>query len=77
MKKLLKDNADLKVCLEYAPEMMGEMGFDADKIFEFFTHYSKYLVTRKGLKRFENSGKFDKSQLSKGYADILFSKQEI
>ena len=77
MKKLLQDNSDLKVCLEYDPKMMREMGFESDKIFEFFEGYSRYLIVRKGLKKIEDNEAIRESQLDKGYADILFSKQLI
>ena len=77
MGNLLKENPDLKVCLEYAPEMMKEMGFDANRIFDFFSKYFKYLVVRKGLKKIEGIEAIGRNDLPKGYADILFSKQSI
>ena len=77
MKMLLQENSEMKVCLEYYPEMMREMGFQADKIFDFFVNYFKYLVVRNGIKKLGNNKEIDKSHLERTYADILFSKQEI
>lgn len=77
MKNLLQDNSDLKVCLEYDPKMMREMGFESSRIFDFFAGYSRYLIARRGLKKIENDERINESRLDKGYADILFSKQSI
>ena len=77
MKDLLQDNFNLKVCLEYAPDIMEEMGFEANQIFDFFVNYSKYLVNGKGVQKLENKETINKNQLDNGYADILFSKQSI
>jgi FkbM family methyltransferase len=77
MKGLLQENPQLKVCLEYDPKMMQEMGFESDRIFDFFINYSRYLITRRGLRKISDNERISENQLNKGYADILFSKQSI
>ena len=79
MQKTLERFPDACVCLEHSPESLIELGFQPDKILDFFRsrNYQLYFLTRGAPQRVTNHELLERIVNQSGYIDLLCSKQAL
>lgn len=75
MRQILKNNPQAKVCLEFDPAMIKDMGFNPMEIFDFFPDYKVYSLTHNKVQKFELSKQSDDG--GQIYVDLLFSRKNL
>jgi FkbM family methyltransferase len=67
------------ICLEYAPQILVEMGWEPVKLLEFFRTrgYLLYVITRSAIESVEEYGAIHRHTDAKGYVDLLCSKKRL
>jgi FkbM family methyltransferase len=79
MKKTLEKFPKLCVCLEYSPQAMVELGFEPDKLLDFFkaAGYKSYCMTNGNPKILTDNFSIKELLERTEYFDLLFSKQDL
>lgn len=77
MAQTLENNPDVVIAMEYAPDSMHALGFDPDKLIEFFRNrdYFIYLLERNGRTRPVDPRTLQGALERSDYVDLLISKQ--
>jgi hypothetical protein len=76
MKETLQKFPEACVCLEHSPESLIELGFEPEKIIDFFRSrgYQLYILTREAPQLAAYNESLERIVNEAGYVDLLCSK---
>ena len=79
MSRTLNRFPEIKVCLEFMPDAIAELGFEPSALLKFFGErgYKFYGLTREALQPVSDETAIRGLLGSAGYVDLLFSRGEI
>jgi len=79
MQQTLERFPDTRVCLEYSPEGLVELGFEPEKVLEFFRirGYRIYVLTREGIQAAPDNSTVQRSVEKAGYVDLICSREVL
>jgi FkbM family methyltransferase len=79
MSRTLEKFPGMRVCLEFMPEAIAELGFQPSALLKFFSvrGYRFYALTREALQSVSDEAAIRGLLGSAGYVDLLFSRDEI
>ena len=79
MSRTLEKFPGMRVCLEFMPEAIAELGFEPSALLKFFSvrGYRFYALTREALQSVSDEASIRGLLGSAGYVDLLFSRDEI
>jgi FkbM family methyltransferase len=79
MSRTLERFPAIKVCLEFMPDAIAELGFEPSGLLKFFEDrgYKFYALTREALQRVSDEASIRELLGSAGYVDLLFSRDEV
>jgi len=75
MQQTLERFPGLRVCFEYSPEGLVELGFEPEKVLEFFRirNYRIYILTREGIRTAPDNTSIQQFADKTGYVDLICS----
>jgi FkbM family methyltransferase len=79
MSRTLEKFPGMRVCLEFMPDAIAELGFEPSALLKFFEQrgYRVYALTREALHPVSDEASIRALLGSGGYVDLLFSRDEI
>ncbi|MGA2099347.1 MAG: FkbM family methyltransferase [Candidatus Acidiferrum sp.] len=79
MRQTLQRFPELCVALEYDPEGIRELGFDPEKLLEFFRSagYNLYVLSRAAITSAADNRSIDQLAEKAGYVDLLCSRKTL
>jgi FkbM family methyltransferase len=79
MARTLEKFPGLRVCLEFMPDAIAELGFEPSALLRFFERrgYKSYALTREALQSVGDEASIRALLGSAGYVDLLFSRDEV
>jgi FkbM family methyltransferase len=79
MRQILASSEDTKICIEYAPKALGELGFQGADLLEFFRAcgYVIHIVRDSTMQLAEDYDTVHRYTDREGYVDLLCSKNRL
>lgn len=79
MRRTLEEFPAACVCIEYSPEGLLELGFDPEKVLDFFRArgYGIYVLTRAGIQPAATNSVIEGLVEKAGYVDLICSRQTL
>jgi hypothetical protein len=79
MSRTLEKFPGMRVCLEFMPAAIAELGFEPSALLKFFGErgYKFYALTREALQPVSDEASIRALLGSAGYVDLLFSRDKI
>jgi FkbM family methyltransferase len=79
MAQTLEKFPEMKVCLEFMPDAIAELGFEPSALLKFFEvrGYKVYALTREAIQPVSDDASIKALLGSAGYVDLLFSREEL
>jgi FkbM family methyltransferase len=79
MRSTLMKFPNVLVAVEYAPEALTDLGFEAIEVLKFFRSqgWRTYVLTGKSMRSADSDSVIEQSVAARGYVDLLFSKRAL
>ena len=79
MRQILASSQDIKICIEYAPRSLRELGFKGIDLLEFFRAcgYLIHIVRESTMQLTEDYDTLQRYTDAEGYVDLLCSKNRL
>ncbi len=70
---------EMKICFEYAPQALRELGFEPGQLLAIFRDkgYHVYVISKKGVQLDRDNQIISQGVEKRGYIDLLCSKEEL